>query len=573
MAKKIRLSNNKKRKLRQLVDQATQIYMARQFDVCEQLCRQIEALQPGHADVLNMRGGICLNRQDGTGATDYFQKAVEAAPGRYEFRLNLGRVYLDALDIDRSSEAYAQYEHALELKPDEPLALLGACRALIALRRNREAEEMLDRVKIQKLADPGSCMGLAMAYRDLGRVDAALEVFGRLLSRYPEYAPGHFEKAQTLLQIGDREAAQLALKQVLSIDPEFSPALAELADISAINSPDDTLIADIEQAMAAENLAWDEAADLHVAMARCMQKIGDYDAAFEHFKSTNDLRAAHRAYDLDADLAHLDALTQHFSAEICGHTSGIEDDTPVFVVGMPRCGSTLTEQIMVSHPDADGRGESGLFHQVLAEHSHSDAPMRLEDMAGFSSAQWADIGGEYLRRLRESGLPAKRIVDKSLGNIRLIGAIHCALPHARIVHVRRHPLDNCLSIFTSYILGSAHDYGLKLGSLGYYYRTYRRLMLHWRDVLPAGVMHELDYERLVADQEGETRKLLDFIGLPWDARCLRFYETEQRVQTASIMQVRRAVNTQSVERWRRYEKHIQPLIKILGNENPWLAED
>jgi len=160
----------------------------------------------------------------------------------------------------------------------------------------------------------------------------------------------------------------------------------------------------------------------------------------------------------------------------------------------------------------------------------------------------------------------RHITDKSLANIRFVGAIHCALPKARIVHVRRHPLDTCLSIYRLNIQGEAFDFGRDLEELGYYYQMYLKLMQHWRDTLPEGVMYELTYERLVADQKGETRKLLDACGLEWSDQCLQFQQARNAVRTASVAQVRRAIYTDSMAAWKRYEQHLAPLIHILGTD-------
>jgi hypothetical protein len=193
-------------------------------------------------------------------------------------------------------------------------------------------------------------------------------------------------------------------------------------------------------------------------------------------------------------------------------------------------------------------------------------PLTMERITSLSTDEWRKIGQAFLGRMKTGHEDALRITDKSLSNIRMIGAIHCALPHARIIHVRRHPLDTCLSIFKSNVRGALFEFGCNLEQLGRYYKSYLSLMQHWRTVLPKGVMYEIDYEQLVANQEDETRKLIDFCNLEWNDNCLEFHKTKNIVKTASIAQVRQPIYSDSMATWKRYERQLQPLIDILGPE-------
>jgi hypothetical protein len=255
-----------------------------------------------------------------------------------------------------------------------------------------------------------------------------------------------------------------------------------------------------------------------------------------------------------------------FTDETFDRQSTLNENTPIFIIGMPRCGSTLVEQILAAHPNVASKGECEFFEKVLAEENATDKPLTFERITAFTPEHWGSIGQRYLQRLKMNASEVTRVTDKSLTNIRLVGPIHYALPKARIIHIRRHPLDTCLSIYKNNLLGALHDYGRNLGQLGYYYRMYLRLMQHWRNILPAGTMYELDYENLINDQEGETRKLLDYCGLPWSDQCLSFQKAKNVVRTASVTQVRQPVYNSSLAAWKRYEKNLQPLIKILGPE-------
>lgn len=559
-----RLSNNLKRQIRQLVDQAAHAYMAQNFGMCESLCKHIESLQPGHADVANMRGGMRIASGRPDEAYVFFRRAVQSAPQRADIRINLG---FALLEIGQADAALLHYQQAIKLKPGEQQALLGACRALQALGRHAEAGAYLRRARQLPVVTAEDRLMLAIAFRDLGHTDEALDVFADLLRRFPGHLRGQYEKAVTEMQTGDRRAAQSSLQRLLAMRPDHAPSLALLAELSPPCTAHDPLMGTIKQALqsAAEGSAG--RVDLHVALGKCLQSLNDYDAAFEQFRMANHLRAEHSAYDADAELAHLKELAESFTARVFANRGDVEADAPLFIVGMPRCGSTLTEQILAAHPECSGRGESSLFENVLAG-LYAGKSLTLDELTHFSPAQWAEVGRLYVDRLLASGPVSKRITDKSLSNIRMLGAIHCALPRARMIHVRRHPLDTCLSIFTSHLSGSTYDYGLRLESLGKYYRQYLALMDHWRAVLPSEVLHEMNYEDLVGRQEQETRRLLAFCGLEWSDLCLQFQSAGHRVETASIMQVRQAMYSRSVGRWRRYAKQLQPLIDILGTDDP-----
>ncbi|MDQ6965656.1 MAG: sulfotransferase, partial [Mariprofundaceae bacterium] len=308
--------------------------------------------------------------------------------------------------------------------------------------------------------------------------------------------------------------------------------------------------------------------DILNAMGIANRKLGLFHGSFDYFQQANAIRASLRDYDAEAALKDMDRIMQAYSPEAVAHPAGIPDVEPILVVGLPGCGSTLVEQILAAHSQVSGRGEIDAFASVLRETFVAGGDADIAALASLTEEQWAELGGEYLERLRVSGPDSQRIVDKSLNNCLLLGAIHCAMPQARIVHVRRHPLDICLSIYTSNIQGSLYDYGLRLETLGEYCKKYLELMSHWRKALPAGVMYELDYEQLVSNQEEETRGLLEACGLPWEEQCLNFQAGGERVNTASIMQVRQPMYTKSVARWKRYEKELKPLIDILGTDYP-----
>ena len=562
MAQKKKLSNNKKRKVKVLLEQAKQAFAAQQLDVCEQLCRKINAIWPDNPDVSNMRGVRAAAEGRNEEAEVFFVQAANAAPKRVEFRNNLGKLYLQSRLYADAAEIYGQ---AWGIDRQSLVAQLGYYNAQIKLNHaDKVLRSMLDVVK-RFPNNPDVLITLFRACYALNRIEEAREYVQRILDRHPDHIEAQLYLGQVVLQQGDFTQAEAAAHAALRLDPKNIPAYTALAVVKRFKDTEDPDISAMAQLFEQGVGSVGEQVDLGFALGKALDDCKDYDRAFEYFKKVNDIRHEQYHYNADEELAHMQEIMSYFTGEACARTSGIEDETPIFILGMPRCGSTLTEQIIAAHPDVLSRGEGETFVKyALLDYHSEEKQLTLDQLTSFSPEQWHKVGTTYLQRLKADTSDTLRITDKSLTNIRHIGSIHCALPHARIIHVRRNPLDTCLSIYKNDLLGAQFHYGRNLGELGYYYRMYQRLMQHWQDVLPAGVMYELDYEKLVENQESETRKLLAFCGLDWDESCLHFNRTRNIVSTSSIAQVRRPIYRASMSAWKRYEKHLQPLIRILG---------
>jgi hypothetical protein len=271
-------------------------------------------------------------------------------------------------------------------------------------------------------------------------------------------------------------------------------------------------------------------------------------------------------YDEAAILGVLERTRSAFAGEMMRSHSGQGDpsDVPVFILGMPRSGTTLVEQILASHPKVFGAGEIPDFHHAVAGFGGAvtEALHSPEAAARISREQWRELGASYVGRIKAMAPAAERITNKVPENFRFVGLIHLALPKARIIHTRRDPVDTCLSCFST-LFAEDLPYTYDLAELGRYYRAYEALMAHWRSLSPPEVMLEVRYEEIVADLEGQARRILDHCGLEWDARCLAFHETVRPVHTASVTQVRQPIYKNAVQRWRRYERFLGPLLAEL----------
>ena len=284
--------------------------------------------------------------------------------------------------------------------------------------------------------------------------------------------------------------------------------------------------------------------------------------AFERYLAGNALKRREIGYDEAATLAMLQDIRNLFTPERVSALQGFgqRSDVPIFVLGMPRSGTTLVEQILASHPQVFGAGELELLPRLLAR--RGDRSGVEVDTVDLSAAMVCRVGAKYLADLRQLAPGAKRITDKMPANFALVGFIHLALPDARIIHVRRSPIDTCVSCFST-LFTVGHPYTYDLAELGRYHRAYQEMMEHWQRVLPAGVILDVQYEDVVADLDAQARRMLAHCGLPWDDACLAFYETERAVCTASAAQVRRPVYATSVGRWRAYQSSLQPLLQAL----------
>jgi tetratricopeptide (TPR) repeat protein len=383
--------------------------------------------------------------------------------------------------------------------------------------------------------DPDSHINLANALQEHGHLAQARDASARLLALHPTDAQAW--------------SIHVGLKTFAAADPELDRMEALLAVPAA-----------------SDEAQRDNRIVLEFALGKAWMDVGDVDRAFEHLSRANRLKRETFDYDVRGDAQRLAAIpggVDRLKPLLSG--PGDPSELPIFVVGMPRSGTTLVEQILASHPDVSAGGELAAFHHAVSDSGLSrrrpqSAMRSVEPMTSFDPST---LGRAYLHRVAPLAKGKRRLVDKLPGNFEYIGLIALALPNARIIHCRRDPRDVGLSCYATRFV-SAKPYAYDLLELGQYYRAYAGLMDRWRAALPPRQILDVQYEDIVADLEGETRRLLAFCGLPWDEACLRFHETRRPVRTASVNQVRRQLYGDSCGRWRAYESHLRPLIDALG---------
>ncbi len=469
---------------------------------------------------------------------------------------DLGQAYLR---LRRPALAGEKLRAALQIRPDLPVAWFALARLHDEVSDWRNAEIAL--VEAVRLA-PGALDAWVMLGRvrdQLGRHSDALAAYQSALAIAPQHAPALGALGKTEEAYGRRGEAVRAYRAALAIEPDNLQWRRALLRIEA----DSVAAADLA---AAHRAATEPELRMHLgyALARRTESEGDFAGAALHLEEANHIARQTIRHDRKGTERSFADIKATFTPRLYEGLDGVgvDDDSPIFVLGMPRSGTTLIEQILASHKEVHGGGELPYLRQIVGiEAERLGAGSYGEMLSRLSPGDFARMGAAYVARLRQLS-EKRRVVDKLPGNFLLVGMIRLMLPRATILHVTRDPADNALSIWKNYF-GSQLSYAYDPADLGQYHMLYRRLMRHWHRVLP-GHINDVAYEGLVANQEAETRRLLALVGLPFDAACLRFYETARPVHTVSIDQVRAPVSDRSIGLAKRYGAALAPLLTALG---------
>jgi hypothetical protein len=369
-----------------------------------------------------------------------------------------------------------------------------------------------------------------------------------------------------LAEVGAMTEAMAEFRRAVALAPERPEFSYYVAQLAKVRPGDDALRALEATLPRVASLASRDQCLLHFALAKAYDDIGERDRGFDHLLRGNAIKRAEADYDEAATLGAMAHLPRFFTAALLAARGDLGDPStiPVFILGMPRSGTTLVEQTLASHPAVFGAGERSDLSQAIGRLSvERRGAADATTFATMTGEEFRRIGATYVAALRSLAPDAARITDKMPGNFLFIGLIRLILPNARIIHVLRDPVDTCLSCFSKLFMGE-QAFSYDLAELGRYYRAYQRLMAHWRAVLPAGAMLEVEYETLVQDFESQARRLIAYCGLEWDPACLEFYKTSRPVHTASMVQVRQPLYRTSVGRWRPDESVLRPLLDALG---------
>jgi tetratricopeptide (TPR) repeat protein len=461
--------------------------------------------------------------------------------------------------IGRYKDSETLLRRALELSPAFTAARANLALVLYRLNRPEEAIAELDRVILEEPENPGHANLHAAALGRIGEFEEALALYEQVLKQAPNQPRVWMSMGHTLKTVGRQAEGIAAYRKAIALLPALGEAWWSLANLKTVKF-DDGDIAAMQAALASNEVAKEDRFHLDFALGKALEDRGAAEPAFAHYAAGNALRRSELDYDADETEAFVDRSIALFTAELFAAAAGLGCDAsdPIFVLGMPRAGSTLVEQILSSHSQVEGTSE--LPDIPALARSVTNYP---EGMAELPVERFAALGEEYLKRTRVQRKTARPLfIDKLPNNWVHVPLIHLILPNATIIDARRHPLGCCFSNFKQHFArGQAFSYDLT--DIGLYYRDYVRLLAHVDAVLP-GRVHRVNYERMVADTEAEVRALLAACGLEFEPACLAFHETERAVRTASSEQVRQPIYTDGTEAWKAFEPFLDPLKAALG---------
>ena len=504
----------------------------RDFRLAHELCLKTLAAEPRHADALFLLGMIAAEHRNHRKALEVIDRAVAIEPRKPEYLAHRGRCLLA---LQRPREAFEAASAALQLAPQDALTL--------------------DTI--------GVVMTRAGAHAD------AIEPFRRAVARDGAKPAYRYNLAAALQFVGDLRAAEAEYREALRLDPHFHRAWSSLVRVAhAALTPAD--VTGLERALDDPSLEAD--AELHLchALAKQREDEGRYETAFRLLARGKRRKAESVGYRFAAD-AEIFAAARRLPAELASARAapGARSREPIFIVGMPRTGTTLVERILSSHPKVYSAGELTNFGLVLkrAVETASNHVLDAETLAAGAHCNLANVGAAYVESTRPRTGRTERFIDKMPLNFFYAPLIRSALPNAKIVCLRRNPLDTCLSNYRQLFATSFsyYNYAYDLLDTGRYFAAFHSLTALWRETLAASYL-EVRYEDVVNEPEREARRLLEFCELEWDPRCLAFHENPAPVATASSAQVRQPIYRSGVERWRHYERELEPLRALLEAE-------
>ncbi|MCH8861509.1 MAG: sulfotransferase [Proteobacteria bacterium] len=514
-----------------MLQQALGLHQAGQLQGAEDIYQRILGRAANHPDTNYLLGTLYLQQGQNEKAALLLQKALDGTPGNATARINLG---IALKGLGRFREAIDAYKAVLDQEPGNDAALNNLGVAHMGLDEAEEAETCFDRALRAQPDNVGAANNLGRAREALGDMEGAATAYRQAVKLMPDCGEAHL----ALASMGPVPDAHLQELQGLYDDPG----------------------ADASQRLY-----------LAFALGKALEDAGDYDKAFEYFSEGNRLHHAANPFDLANQAGYFSRLREIFTGafmaggEASDGKSAIpdagEEPAPIFIVGMPRSGTSLVEQILASHGEVHGAGERPYLHDECRREAAAAGQDLPGAISAFDDAAFRRIAGGYLQHLKSQAPDARCITDKMPQNFLYVGLIARAFPGAKIIHCRRDPMDTCLSIYKRFFT-SPNPWAYDLASLGGYYRLYEKMMAHWQALLP-GRMFDIAYEDLVEDPETGIRGLLEHCNLPFDPACLEFHKTRRVVTTASAAQVRQPMYKGSVGAWKRYEKHLGPLREAL----------
>jgi len=538
--------------------------VAERYDEARQNLEQALERQPGDSQILSMLGVLYIKTRQIDSAIKTLQQAINVFPGNYEACNNLGVAYREKGDLDTAEKCFRK---ALTLQP----AFIDAHCNLAGIFSDRlmfdEAESCYTKALQADPDNRAALCGLGKLFQSKGEFEKAGNTYQRALA----LAPGDVELLSSIATLHERCGNHLSALQTLepmvnsghaSVDAMLT--YSTLCRKQARHNDATPLLEQLLESPQSRN----DQINILFALGDLYDELHEYDKAFEHFRQANELDSTNAPES--GDTVHLDIMQDFFSKTRLPHLPQAHNDSqlPVFIVGMPRSGTSLVEQILATHPDitpGDERDDIGNIVETLGSRLNTSGTYP-EILLETSPGQLDGIAADYLALISSLAGNSLRFTDKTPLHGLHLGLINLLLPASRVIVCNRNPLDTCLSVYF-HRFNSFHNYAKNLGTLGRFYRDYHRLIEHWKSILDIQIM-EVQYEQLVNDSEQTIRNIIDFCGLEWAPECLDFHNNKRTMNTPSYNQVRKPMYSSSIGRWENYEQHIQPLIDTLDHPTP-----
>jgi len=487
--------------------------------------RKALKLLPDHAMLLNNLGNALQLQGENELAIEWFEKALAQDPGYADAYSNLGNALKDMDDLDK---AIKSYRTAIKLD-------------IV----NKEAYN-----------------GLGIALNIQGKYNEAITAYRKAIEIDPRHREAYRNLGSTMSDIGNFEQAIYWYRKVIEIQPDDADTYRLLSVCKKFSEGDEDLF-NMKMLFDKNGISHKQKMNLAYGLGKAYEDLQNYDESIKMIILANRIKRKSVEFSIDNETALFNEIKLSFSDDFNSplRDFGCPDPSPIFILGMPRSGTSLVEQILASHPEIHGAGELSLLSKLVRGDSNKSAANTFYEITKMESDKLRRLGEEYITEIRNYNSSTMYITDKMPHNFLWIGIIKIILPNARIIHCSRNPMDNCLSLYKNYLI-KGHPYSFDMVELGRYYRLYQDLMKHWQ-VFYTDSIFQLSYETLVTNQEKETRRLLEYCDLPWNDACLHFHETKRRVKTASNAQVRKPIYTDSIDIWKHYEKHLLPLYRSI----------
>ena len=519
--------------------------------------RKAVSFNPDLAEAYHFLGDMYKEQGNAHAAVENYRKALQLKPELAETLNNMGSILADQYHLEEAAECFRK---ALRIKPT--LAEAHVNLAIVFLEQGKFDDAIQSCTEAMRI-DPN----YVNAYNSIGRIYKVQAEMEKALSSYKkalEIAPGNPKATAGLAdlyeRLGQKDEAAAVVQTLIEAESELCDAALVFGRLAKHTGRYGEAVSIIERLLQSQIPTMVQRGSLHFALGNLLDSMGEFDSAFEQFQKGNELKARAHRFDMAQYTRYINEVINVFNAEDMQRAprAAHGSQRPLFIVGMPRSGTTLVEQIMDKHRDVYGAGELSAVSSIAASLADPAGSEYIRDLTQITQDRCDRLAGQYLKLLDKFSPTVKFVTDKMPSNFMHLGLISLLFPGARIIHCVRDPLDACLSCYFQDFAGGMCSFAHDLANLGEYYNQYRRLMRHWKGVLDLPML-EIHYEDIVSDQELMTRRLLDFCGLDWDPECLRFQDNRRIVTTASYDQVRQPLYTRSIGRWKHYERHLGPL--------------